>query len=273
MKLTLAPWLIAIFLIYGCQNQQQNATLEQTSQGKTQEKLHSDTKRHWSYQGETSPEHWAEIEKQSECSGLHQSPINIIDVDAQNDSLLKPLDIHYSSQVRIHDVTNNGHTIQYNFNYGDFITINQEAYDLLQIHFHEASEHTINGVRYPLEMHMVHVNKLTNHTVVLAVMAIEGYSSEPFTFLENYLPVSKGETVPIDAYFDLNLNLPENKAYYTYQGSLTTPPCTENVRWYVFKNPISISLSQVKQLQLLMPLNNYRNEQALNDRKIFKFEG
>lgn len=225
---------------------------------------------HWSYQGETGPEFWSMVEKESMCSGKHQSPINIIDIDAPNNSSLEPLNIHYSDKVKIHDITNNGHSIQYNFEKGDYIVIDNDKFELKQIHFHEASEHTINGIRYPLEMHLVHSNS-KGKIAVIGIMAIEGKSSEPFTFLETYLPIKTGETKAIDAFFDLNLNLPKDKSYYTYSGSLTTPPCSEDVSWFILKSPITVSLEQVKQLQALMPINNYRNEQPLNGRVVHQF--
>ncbi len=226
-------------------------------------------KPHWNYEGETGPEHWAEFERDSDCGGQFQSPVNIISVNAQADSSLKPLDIHYSAETKIHEVINNGHSIQYNFDSGDYINYKGDTYKLKQIHFHEGSEHTINGIRYPLVIHMVHVND-NNQFLVLAVMAKEGVNSKPFTFLENYLPLEKGESKAVNASFNLNENLPDNKGYYHYIGSLTTPPCTEGVNWFVFKNPITVSLDQVKMLRNLMPLNNYRNEQPLNGRKIYQ---
>lgn len=226
---------------------------------------------HWTYTGENGPEHWAELEKRSHCGGELQSPVNIIDIQTQEDPDLLPLDLHYYGQVRIHEVANNGHTIQYNFEAGDYISLWDVRYDLKQIHFHEAAEHTLNGIRYPLEMHMVHVNA-QNEIAVLAIMAMEGESSEPFTFLEKYLPLDPGETKIIDQNFDLNTNLPANRDYYTYKGSLTTPPCTEGVTWVVFKEPITVSLEQVKELQCLMPLNNYRGEQELNGRVVKVYE-
>ena len=256
--------------IFSCKNKLENTPTGTTINENNHEIVHQKEKAHWAYNGETGPEHWVEIEKQSDCDGKQQSPINIIDVDVVDDTELKPIRIFYSNHVKIHDVTNNGHTIQYNFEKGDSISLNNENFQLKQIHFHEASEHTINGVRYPLEMHMVHVTK-NNKIAVLAVMVQEGKSSEPFIFLENYLPVKIGETKLINSNFDVNLNLPENNEYYTYSGSLTTPPCTESVSWYIFKSPITISLKQVKQLQELMPLNNYRNEQPLNGRIVKHF--
>ncbi|MEZ4939535.1 MAG: carbonic anhydrase family protein [Saprospiraceae bacterium] len=222
---------------------------------------------HWSYQGETGPEHWDEIEQQSDCNGVLQSPINIIDLDAVNDNTLDTLHIHYSNKTKINDVRNNGHTIQYDFDKGDYITLEDIRYDLAQIHFHEPAEHTLNGVRFPLEMHMVHLGP-GNKIAVFAILAEEGAPSAPFDFLENYLPIQAGEKKQINTHFDLMQILPESKAYYTYEGSLTTPPCTEGVRWFVLKNPITISVGQVELLQKIMPLNNYRQTQPLNGRKI-----
>jgi carbonic anhydrase len=263
MKFKFSIFMLIVLIMHACQNKSNHSTDE------TKE-VHKSEGDHWSYEGETGPLHWAEIEKDSDCNGLRQSPINIIDVDVASEPIADPIKIFYSSDVKIHDISNNGHTIQYNFEKGDYITIKDEKYELKQIHFHDASEHTINGVRYPLEMHMVHAGP-NDQLAVIAVMAIEGKNSEPFDFLEKYLPVERGEVKEINANFDLNLNLPDNRDYYTYKGSLTTPPCTESVNWFVFKNPITVSLNQVKQLQVLMPFHNYRDEQPLNGRKVMKY--
>ena len=234
--------------------------------GKEQiENIHEDDNSHWSYEGETGPEHWAEIERNSDCDGQSQSPINILTKDAVVDDEVKSLKIHYSKSTKIHDVVNNGHTIQYNFEAGDYIIFKGDKFELKQIHFHEAAEHTINGIRYPMELHMVHVNS-QNQYAVLAVMVEEGESSESFDFLENFLPFKQGENIIVDASFNLNDNLPDDIKYYYYVGSLTTPPCTEGVNWFVFKENIVISIEQVKVLQNAMPLNNYRNENPLNGR-------
>jgi carbonic anhydrase len=261
MKTIFALGMGMVFALVSC---------KQGTQAQTEDLAHNE-EIHWTYTGENGPEHWAELEKRSHCGGQQQSPVNIIDIEAIADSTLIPLDMHYYGQVRIHEVTNNGHSIQYNFEAGDYISLRDVRYDLKQIHFHEAAEHTLNGVRYPLEMHMVHVNA-DNEIAVFAIMAMEGAPSEPFTFLENYLPVDPGETKIIDACFDLNLNLPEGRDYYTYQGSLTTPPCTEGVTWIVFREPITVSVEQVKELQRLMPLNNYRGEQPLKGRVVKRYD-
>lgn len=268
MKLNLSTIIIITLAFTSCIQHQNRSGLNYQSQ--SLDSNHSDESQHWTYEGESGPKYWAAIEQQSDCGGLKQSPINIIDIDTRIDSTLQRLNIHYSNSVKIHDVTNNGHTIQYNFEQGDYIIINKLRYNLKQIHFHEASEHTINGVRYPLEMHMVHISD-DSKIAVLGIMAVEGESSGPFTFLEHYLPIGPGETAIINSNFDLNLNLPKDRDYYTYEGSLTTPPCSEVVQWYIFKDHITISVEQVKLLKALMPINNFRNEQPLNNRVVKQY--
>jgi carbonic anhydrase len=222
--------------------------------------------KHWTYEGETGPEHWAELEKNSQCDGNFQSPINL--VNYKTNASLKPLNLHYAEQTKLHDVVNNGHSIQYDFEPGDFLVWEKDTFNLTQFHFHEPAEHLIDGVRYPLEIHLVHQNK-DNQFVVLAIMAKEGENSEPFEFLESYLPIAVGEQKIIDQAFDIALNLPEDRNYFHYKGSLTTPPCTESVNWLVFQEPIRVSLEQVMQLKYAMPLNNYREEQPQHGRQIY----
>ncbi len=227
--------------------------------------VHSKSANHWSYEGETGPEHWKEIEKNSDCGGFLQSPINIVNYEL--DRTLPNLSVHYTTSTHIHDVVNNGHTIQYNFDVGDFIELGDNQYELMQFHFHEPAEHLIDGIRYPMELHLVH-KSADGAYAVLSVMAKEGASSEPFDFLERHLPLEVGDIETVDMAFDMNLNLPRDKTYFTYEGSLTTPPCTENVRWIIFREPITVSLQQVEELRKLMPLNNYRDEQPRNNRPI-----
>jgi len=231
----------------------------------------NETTKHWSYEGESSPEHWAEIEKNSDCDGKKQSPVNIIDVDSRYVSEKNlNLKIDYNSKTIINDIINNGHTVQFDFELGDSILHNNEVFNLKQIHFHEPSEHTIDGIRFPIEIHLVHINK-TGEFTVLSILGKEGKEHLNFEFLEFFLPLENGKTKTIGKPFDLNSIFPSNtKDYYNYRGSLTTPPCTETVNWIVFKQPIILSLSQVLKLKNNMPLNNYRNEQPLNNREVFK---
>ena len=223
----------------------------------------------WAYEGEMGPEHWQELEG-SACSGAKQSPVNIIRTDTDPDSQADwPLAVHYPATTPLYSVTNNGHSIQYDFAQGDEITFNGADYALKQLHFHEPSEHTLNGVRYPIEMHMVHYSAPLNRYTVLAVLGYEGTPSVGYQFLEQYLPLAKGETKKIAKPFDLSQVLPSTLTpRFHYEGSLTTPPCTENVNWVVFENPFMLSEQQVYLLKDAMPLNNYRGTQPLSGRDV-----
>lgn len=239
--------------------------LEEQKEQKQPHVKEAGNEKQWSYNGETGPDHWAEFEK-GDCGGKFQSPIDILEV--QPDSTLQPLDIHYNSGTKIHNVVNNGHSIQYNFAAGDYITLNGEKYELKQFHFHELSEHTIKGVHFPMVIHLVHVSKEGKYAVI-AVMAVEdAANSQPFTFLDSYLPLAVEETKSVNATFNMNDVIPQQKQYYAYTGSLTTPPCTEGVQWFIFKEPLKVSVKMVKDLRANMPVNNYRDVQPLNGRVV-----
>ena len=266
IKSTLVILTASIFSLIACKN---NKTKVHNNSMDKNHKV--ETAKHWSYEGETSPEHWVEIEKNSNCAGKKQSPINIIDIDSKYVSKGSlNLKIYYNTQTIIHDVINNGHSVQFDFELGDSILIRNEVFNLKQIHFHEPSEHTVDGIRYPIEIHLVHTNKTGEYTV-LSILGKEGKEHVDFEFLEFFLPIKNGETKTIGKPFDLKLIFPSNiNEYYSYEGSLTTPPCSETVNWIVFKQPIILSLNQVLKLKHNMPLNNYRNEQPLNDREVIK---
>ena len=222
---------------------------------------------HWSYSGETAPENWIEIEKNSDCDGNNQSPINIIHRRVDSIKIQGDLKIQYTPTTLLKQVENNGHSVQFDFEPGDSINYKNETFYLKQIHFHEPSEHKINGLIYPIEMHLVHVSKDGNITV-LGLLGEEGDESQLFEFFESFLPLKNGETKEIHQKIDLSSLLLEDKHYYSYGGSLTTPPCSEGVNWIVFKEPIVLSVEEVIKLRDNMPLNNYRNEQHINERKV-----
>lgn len=225
---------------------------------------------HWSYAGEMGPAHWAELEVGSACSGSRQSPVNIIRTDTtprtSDDTLLE---LHYPSVTRILSAANNGHSIQLDFEPGDEIRLEGEQYFLQQIHFHSPSEHTLNGVRYPLEMHLVHSNAARDRFTVLSMLGYEGRSSSVFRQFEQFDVPEMGQSMPMAMPFDLSAILPPTLTpRFHYSGSLTTPPCTENVNWVVFESPFMLAEEQVKRLQQRMPVNNYRDVQPLNGRVI-----
>lgn len=259
MNSKLTKVICSILLVIIACKQQENTT----HTGETE----SENEHHWSYSGETSPEHWIEIEKNSDCDGNHQSPINIIHKDTDSVASKDDLKILYTPTTLISEVENNGHSIQFDFEAGDSINYKNQTFYLKQIHFHEPSEHKINGVIYPIEMHLVHVNKAGKITV-LGILGEEGDESQLFEFFESFLPIKNGVTKDIHQNIDLSGLFLEDKSYYAYGGSLTTPPCTENVNWIVFKNPFILSVDEVLKLKNNMPLNNYRNEQPLNERVV-----
>jgi len=225
---------------------------------------------HWTYAGETGPDHWAELEPKSQCTGKAQSPVNIIrttTVPAVSDAW--PLELHYPKSTLLRSVTNDGHSIKYDFEQGDEIAFKGVRFGLVQLHFHEPSEHTLNGVRYPIEMHMVHFSEELSRYTVLAVLGYEGKPSPGYDWLEAYLPLSPGQTKPIEQPFDLASVLPATLTpRFHYEGSLTTPPCSENVNWVVFEQPFMLSEGQVNLLKQNMPTNNYRGVQPLFDRVV-----
>ncbi len=225
---------------------------------------------HWTYTGETGPEHWSEIEPTSECMGQSQSPVNIIrTATSPVVSEAWPLELHYPKSTLLRTVTNDGHSIKYDFEQGDEIAFRGNRYGLVQLHFHEPSEHTLNGVRYPIEMHMVHFSKELSRYTVLSVLGYEGKPSPGYDWLESYLPLSPGQSKRIEQPFDLSSVLPATLTpRFHYEGSLTTPPCSENVSWVVFERPFMLSEGQVNLLKRNMPTNNYRGVQPLRGRTV-----
>ena len=267
MKLNIIV-ILTLFALIGCNNGSEKSSAEKEAK--------SSTHHEWDYSGESGPDAWAELESGSDCGGLHQSPINIIDIQTKPGTIVERIsEIQYEEKTTIKSITNNGHTIQYNFN-GDLNVIGykEKEYKMKQFHFHSPSEHTLNGVRYPLEIHMVHHSEESNSYIVFAVMVQQGQPDSTFTFLKRHLPVNEGETKEVNESYDFGSTISETFEVdsinvYAYQGSLTTPPCTESVLWVVMKDVGSASAIQIELLQKLMPNNNYRETQPLNDRTIY----
>ena len=224
----------------------------------------------WSYAGESGPSEWARIEPGSACGGSAQSPVNIIVSDTEPFSdRTRPLLFDYSPQTMLKQVTNNGSSIQYDFAEGDAVEYQGKRFKLIQVHFHSPSEHMLNGVRYPLELHFVHLNETDQQYTVLAILGYEGKPIEKVKFLEEYLPSRKNQTVDIQKKLDLRSMFPRNLTpRFEYSGSLTTPPCSEGVNWVVFQDPLELTKAYVDALRSGMPVDNYRGPQPLNDRTV-----
>jgi carbonic anhydrase len=222
---------------------------------------------HWGYKGKYSPLHWGEIKEEfAMCSkGKMQTPINII---ATQDVNIKDLDFNYNTTST--NVINNGHTVQVNIASGSTVNIDGIDYELKQFHFHTPSENNINGISYPLEAHFVHSTK-DGKLAVVAVMFKDGKASPILEKIWNKFPLEENKAVFIDlSSIDIKSMMPSNKDYYKFIGSLTTPPCSENVKWNVFKTPMTISKEQVKQFFEIFEHSNNRPIQNTNNRKILE---
>jgi len=218
----------------------------------------SEHSKHWGYDAENGPTHWKEFSKT--CGvGHSQSPINIVpgksvSMNHQYDLGLEE-DVHTKAKV-----IDNGHSIKVTPEKGGTITLHGEKFKLLQFHFHGKSEHTVDGKRYDLVAHMVHQNPKTKQLAVVAVFFTEGKNN---AMLDNIIGNVGGE-IRVDPQ-DL---LPDDTAhYYHYIGSLTTPPCSENVQWYLLKTPQTASKEQIEAFRKYY-VDNERPVQELYDRKI-----
>jgi carbonic anhydrase len=220
---------------------------------------------HWGYAGATGPEHWASEDPSfALCgAGKHQSPIDIENAHAET---LPPIDFAY--QPIPLTVTDTGHSFQVNAPAGSGgFTVGGEHYDLVQFHFHRPSEEEIHGHHYAMVAHLVHKNA-QGELAVVAVLIRQGDSNAFLKTVFDHLP-GKGapEASVAGATLDLNEFLPAQRGYYTFDGSLTTPPCTEHVRWFVLKSAVPASASQVQQFAARYP-NDARPVQPLNDRTV-----
>lgn len=222
---------------------------------------------HWSYYGEHGAEYWDKVcTDYKPCGGQEQSPIDIL--GAVTDSTLLPLQMSYQSSQT--NIFNNGHTLQYNYTSGSTLTLDSTVYNLVQFHFHAGSEHSINGTRYPAEMHLVHKDATTGALAVVGIMFKEGAENPLLNELFKDVPEEEGTYFRSSEQFNITDLLPSNAAYYTYSGSLTTPPCSEIVNWFVMSEPVTASTMQINKMVKLF-YNNARPVQPLNGRTIKLF--
>jgi len=220
---------------------------------------------HWSYQGETGPEHWGDLDTDYSAAknGQQQSPIDIRDAVSKT---LPKLEFKYNPS-RIHLIYN-GHTIQENEDSGSFVIDGDIRPKLEQFHFHSPSEHTVNGKQYPMEMHLVH--KAPDGTVgVVAVFIEEGKHNRAFDPVWFSMPDANQPKRDSNVTIDTQALLPKNHSYYRYDGSFTTPPCTEQVKWFVLTMPVNLSKEQIMRFRTVIDGNN-RPIQARNNRTIFR---
>jgi len=221
---------------------------------------------HWSYSGHGGPENWGELQPEfAMCAkGANQSPINLADfVEAD----LAPITFHYSGLAT--EILNNGHTVQVNYTAGSTIKVAGKVFELKQFHFHSPSENNIKGASFPMEGHFVHVAE-DGSLAVVAVMYQIGSENEGMAKLWKQMPAKVGEKVAMASQVKADDLLPENRDYYRFNGSLTTPPCTEGVLWLVMKQPVTVSQEQVEAFTHVMHHPNNRPLQDVHARPVLQ---
>lgn len=197
----------------------------------------------WTYEGESGPEHWGELSPEfSLCdTGRNQSPVDLVaDIDVDLPGLVFE---YHGTPLR---ETNNGHTIQLDIRPGSFLTISEGGFraELKQVHFHSPSEHTVNGKHMDMEIHLVHTDEIGDLTVV-GIMIEAGEENPLLNKIWAFMPDHAGESreAPISV-FEAGVLQP-TREYFRYNGSLTTPPCSEGVRWIVLQEHLTASAEQI----------------------------
>jgi len=209
-------------------------------------------KHEWAYAGAHGPQHWGELQADyAACkSGKTQSPI---DIRGAVPADLAPIKFDWHSAPL--DIVDNGHTVQVTYAPGSSISVGGQRYELAQFHFHEPSEERINGKGYAMVAHFVHKNQ-EGKLAVVAVLLQEGEDNPLIGEIWKDLPKEKEKEEQLDRIeIDASRILPSNRGYYTFSGSLTTPPCSEDVTWFVLKNPTAVSAQEIERFSQL-----YRND-------------
>lgn len=222
---------------------------------------------HWGYSGHEGPEYWGELSPDFEMcgKGKNQSPINIT---GATEAELPPISFAYTTSAL--DIINNGHTIKSSYDTGSSITVDGNTYNLLQVHWHTPSENIIEGKSFPMEAHFVHGDKDGN-LAVIGVMYTKGNKNDAIAAIWDKMPAetdatSKDAAAVVSA-MDM---LPANKDYYRFNGSLTTPPCSEGVRWMVMKDSVEASEEQIEKFHASFHGDTNRPVQPINARPIMK---
>lgn len=223
---------------------------------------------HWGYFEDIGPEHWGDLSPDfATCkTGKAQSPVNLGRGEPAD---LQPLRLHYRATSL--ELVNNGHTVQVNVERGSWLRFDNKEYELQQFHFHTPSEHEFFARQLPLEIHFVHKSRDGELAVIGSLARLSHRPHRTLHRIWEHLPKTAGETSNAGG---MRLNpislLPVKRNYLTYQGSLTTPPCSEGVRWIVFREPVRISRAQVKKFIRAVGANA-RPVQPLNGRRVWAF--
>ena len=256
--------IISALFLSGCTEAPQTEELDETHSDTIDESTHSEevSEHHWGYEGEEGPDHWADL-GYPDCSGVEQAPI---DIPAGTSVHSADISFNYNSTAL--NIVNNGHSIKVEYDEGSSIEVENMTYRLLQFHFHSFSENTIMGEHSDMEMHLVHQSD-TDEYAVVSVMINSGSENSAYAPIWEHMPAEEGEVETISG---VNVNaddlLPVTKTYYRFDGSFTTPPCTEGVKWFLMNTSVELSTEQIDAFKKIYS-NNYRPVQALNDREFY----
>lgn len=217
---------------------------------------------HFTYAGAEGPEEWGELDSDWKAckAGKAQSPIDI----TPKAGTASPITFRYKPTAAT--VVDNGHTLQVGLAAGSSIVIDDHAYDLVQFHVHTPSEHTIAGEKYPLEVHLVHKDK-DGKLAVVGVLYDTGADSKALAAVWKKWPSKPNAEKKLDKAFDPTALLPETRTVYRYEGSLTTPPCSEGVVWNVMRRTMTDSKGDLALVGQRIS-SNARPVQPLGDRTV-----
>ncbi|PCI59889.1 MAG: carbonate dehydratase [Kordiimonadales bacterium] len=219
----------------------------------------------WSYSGNNGPANWHQLSPaNSVCrTGQQQSPINIEGTDPV---IMHRLVTDY--QVAPINLKNRGHSIGMTYTPGSIMRVGARFYTLNGMTFHTPAEHTVAGQSYPMSIQSWHRGP-DGSVAIIETLVKEGRENAAIKEIWTHLPLESGQTSKIDAVL-INARdlMPTDKAYFRYVGSLSTPPCTEGVQWYVLKQPIELSKQQIDLVRGIVGGNSARPVQRRNNRII-----
>jgi len=220
----------------------------------------------WDYQGKRGALTWGKLDPAYKaCSeGHEQSPIDIR--GAHLNKALKPIEFHYLAGSAT--VENTGHTIEVHVNPGSYIVAGGVRYDLIQFHFHHPGEEAVKGKLSDMDVHLVHKSAEGKLAVLdVRLMEDQGYPNAVLATIWQHLPATAGAKEKVTEMVNPGGLLPKDRGYWTFMGSLSAPPCTEGVRWFVFEQELGLSRDQLRNFSALYKMNS-RQIQETHGRRI-----
>ena len=220
----------------------------------------------WGYSGAVGPDKWSALDPSFAlcAAGRNQSPI---DLTGMIEAELERATFTYIPGTK--EILHNGHTVQVNYAPGSSLTVSRRSFELAQFHFHAPSENRIEGESFPLEAQLVH-RDADGNLAVIAVLFREGVPNAVLAKLWKSFPDREGIRQPLGTPLDASGLLPAKRDYFRFNGSLTTPPCSEGVIWLVMKDRMTASKEQIARLTTALEFANNRPVQPLNARAVLQ---